>query len=326
MKPIKITIALAVATVALWGCNKNVAETCDYEISPWVQQAADADTLPATGLTLHAFFVEPKVWTVASAEDAAGGVITNLESLATRRADVTVTQEGDGPMLLSAVKGGSNMLLVVSDPANGSYAWRDDASIPEGMENIYVELIFKPYRSGPYGIELRWNMVNPVIERCDYGIRPSVQETEDGDTLKVEGLRAYVFMVERGKWAIASEQDAQDGVITNKDDGTTRRADMTVMQSGDGDMVFEDVPSGGQIMLLVSYPARGIYAWRDGVKVPEEHSTWAELIFRPWKYASKEGASYSELNWNMVNIVDPDKPVEPEVPEEPEVPAEPDTK
>lgn len=166
MRFIGITAVLIAAALWVHGCGKNLPESCDYVVTVGVQEADGADTLPTTGLKAYAFFVGPKAWTVASAGDAMKGVITEVGSGATRQADMAVEQTGDGAVTFVGVKGGSNLMLVVCDPARGIYAWRDDAVVPKGIGGIYVSLLFRPWKyateeGGSY-TEMRWNMVNTV--------------------------------------------------------------------------------------------------------------------------------------------------------------------
>lgn len=147
------------------------------------------------------------------------------------------------------------------------------------------------------------------VKSCDYTITPLCQMTEGGDTIQASDLVAYAFFVNAREWEVASREDAARGVITNIEDGTTLPADMTTEQDARSLLKFEAIEGDRTIFFIVFDRTNDIYAWREDGRVMENlEQVNIPVLFRPWRLAAEEGASYSELRWNMVNQVAPEEP------------------
>lgn len=149
------------------GCEKLKVESCTYVISPLTQNEEGGDTIKAQNVVAYAFFVEAKEWEIASAEDAANGVITNIEDGTTMQAEMTAEQNAESDLVFEAIKGEHNIFFIVYDRDNGIYAWRDDAKVMENLAQVNTKLIFRPWRNaageGVAYTELKWNMVNKYV-------------------------------------------------------------------------------------------------------------------------------------------------------------------
>lgn len=171
MKRRIIHIAAAAAGIlalfAPGGCEKLKVESCTYIISPFTQNEEGGDTLTAQNVVAYAFFAETKEWEIASAEDAAVGVITNVEDGTRMEAQMKAEQNAESDLVFDAIKGEHNIFFIVYDRGNGIYAWRDDAKVLENLAQVNTKLIFRPWRSatgeGVAYTELKWNMVNKYV-------------------------------------------------------------------------------------------------------------------------------------------------------------------
>lgn len=143
-----------------------------------------------------------------------------------------------------------------------------------------------------------------------YNITARVQFENGGDSFLALNAKAYVYYGDTTQWRVASWEDACEGIVTSKEDGTRLEPVFEAEPDNDYRMVMGPLAQE-QIMLLVCYtqPAdvagAKMYAWRNARIIDDLPNVYVDLTFKPWR----EVRYYSESRWAMYNdrwIAEPD--------------------
>lgn len=149
--------------------------------------------------------------------------------------------------------------------------------------------------------------------RTDYIITPYVQfEDKGGNSVPVpaQHVKAYGYYVDSTYWQVNSWNDAVDGILTRKSDGTqTKAPDFTAELDEHGRLTVGPL-TRLEFMLLVCYtdPASvgggEMYAYRNAKTLENLPYIYVDVIFKPWRMDKRK----SEAKWMFVN----DDPPQPE--------------
>lgn len=289
MKARRITYLLAAAAL-LAGCFKEVSYKTNYVLKPLAQELSGDPTLPLEGLKAYAFNADTSFYTVASYEDALNGVIclkdNPSETIATPAATAEpYVQEGAVGWMQMLLSSPSQMVLTV-DPAHRLYAYTQQ-SIPENLSDLYVSVIFKPWKEGFSYKDGNWMFFNefytpPVYLDCF--IDPSAQSEEGGSTSEISNLKAYAYAVDTTAWYIASYDDAAAGKIISKNDVSETRTNPNFQAYLDSESgLYKMEVSTPTLMIVVVDRTNLLYAYTKRVVDLEGASPTFPVIFRLWK-------------------------------------------
>lgn len=129
-----------------------------------------------------------------------------------------------------------------------------------------------------------------------YTVRPYIQATST-DGLDVMDYNAYGwgFYADTAVYAVASYDDALEGIITSKVDGSKKSYDLIGDKVDQGQLEF--LLTSMPVMLVVVDPVEKLYAWRHAQIAANLPIMNVPVFFRPWK----ESSLYIDTRWNMVN-------------------------
>lgn len=150
------------AMVALGSCTKVTLDTL-YAVRTMTQQTKDGVEMLDLNVVGYAYFADTARWTVASAEDARDGIITERQTGEKRNYDLK-SETSDTQLRLEFQLKQKPVILSVYDTQSGAYAWRH-AEIEDNLPNVSVVLKFRFWRweESPF-IENRWVMNLPPQE------------------------------------------------------------------------------------------------------------------------------------------------------------------
>ena len=152
----------------------------DYIITPYVQLEEAGDNsvpLPAEHVKAYGYYVDSTYWQVNSWDDAVAGILTSKsDDQQTRLPDFTAEPDENGRLIIGPLTRLDFMLLVCcTDPSSVGggkmYAYRNAETL-ENLPNIYVDLIFKPWRMDNRKIEAKWMFVNDNPPQSDPDVEP----------------------------------------------------------------------------------------------------------------------------------------------------------
>lgn len=148
---------------------------------------------------------------------------------------------------------------------------------------------------------------------CRYNLRPYLQAESGGETVVAEGAIAYAFMADTTLWTVASYDDALNGVLTSKADGSKRSdyASRAEQSAEDGTIVLQ--LDGTPATIIAVDAVDSIYGWRMTEVTENVPELYVSVTFRPWTARSY----YIEGAWRMVNEFYTPEPEEPDEGEEP---------
>lgn len=299
----KFIVAVAAAAL-LAGCFKDVSYKTNYILKPLVQELSNDPNLPFEGLKAYAFDVDTAFYTVASYEDALNGVIALKDNHAEQISTPTATAE---PYAFEGSVGWMQMplssptqMIVAVDPTNRLYGYTQQ-DLGENLPNLYVTVIFKPWKEGNTYKDGNWRFFNDFYEPpvyLDCFIEPSIQAEEGGPTAEISSLRAYAFAADTTAWYLASYEDALAGKITSKSDESTTRTNpnFTAYPEEDSPLYRMQV-SEQTLMVVVVDRTEQLYAYSKQVVDLRGESVTFPIIFRAWQNAWIS----VENGWRVVN-------------------------
>lgn len=304
MKPNRILLFFAV-TALLTGCFKDVSFKTNYVLKPLLQELSGDPKLPFEGAQAFAYGVDTTLWTVASYEDALAGIITHKTDPAQKMSTPVavaqpLAQEGTLGWLSMPLNELSQMVVVVA-PEQRLYAYTQQ-KLAENLPNLYVSLLFQPWKEGKVYAEGKWSFFNefytpPVILKCF--ISPTMQGEEGGASDQpITKVKAYAFAADTTAWRIASYQDALTGKITSKTDPTQTRTNPTfpAYPEPESQLLGMSV-SSTPLMIVVVDQTNSLYAYsKQEVELAGEPVTFP-IIFRPWQ----QRWIHVEEGWRVVN-------------------------
>lgn len=162
-----------------------------------------------------------------------------------------------------------------------------------------------------------------VAVDCDYTIRTVEEETKNGkDEFRFSSdIRVFAYLLDAEEWEVASYDDALEGVVTSKTTGAKANPDFTGTEGETGfyDFNFTEIP----VMLVACHTRYPAYGWRDSKVVANLGRMEIPVVFRIWKYESRNEADIlkqdevleNDKGWRMVYISTWEEPEEPEEPE-----------
>lgn len=303
MKPNRILLFFAV-TALLTSCFKDVSFETNYVLKPLLQELSGDPKLPFEGAQAFAYGVDTTLWTVASYEDALAGIITHKTDPAQKMsAPVAVAlpleQEGTVGWLTMPLKEQSQMVVVVA-PEQRLYAYTQQ-KLAENLPNLYVSLLFQPWKEGTSYAEGKWSFYNefytpPVILKCF--ISPAMQSVEGGADQQIPKVKAYAFAADTTAWRIASYQDAVTGKITSKTDPTQTRTNPNFQAYPEPESQLLGMSvSSTPLMIVVVDQTNSLYAYvKQDLDLAGEPVTFP-IVFRPWQQLWID----VEDGWRVVN-------------------------
>jgi hypothetical protein len=160
---------VVVALLALTGCFKEVTTDTTLRIKVLSEAVSGGVRMPAEGCYAYIYYTDEENWTVASYEDAANMVITNLETGEQRcepdAESEIFTSEEFSNSYLSLFQDRAPALVVVVYPAAEMYAYIYRKAEAENLYYTYLTLIFHEWKTGTYyeGSKegYKWTVVAP---------------------------------------------------------------------------------------------------------------------------------------------------------------------
>jgi hypothetical protein len=160
---------VVVALLALTGCFKEVTTDTTLRIKVLSEAVSGGVRMPAEGCYAYIYYTEKENWTVASYEDAANKIITNLETgekLSEPNGESEVwSAEGSTTNYLSIFQDKAPALVVVVYPEAQMYAYIYRKAEAENLTYTYLTLIFHKWKTGSYpeGSKdgYKWTVVAP---------------------------------------------------------------------------------------------------------------------------------------------------------------------
>lgn len=305
MKGMRILYALT-AVVLFAGCFKEVSYKTSYVLKPLVQELSGDPTQAVAGVKAYAYAADTSLYTVSTYEDALNGVITSRENPSEKISTPSATgeawdQEGTEGWVRMELTRPTQMIVAV-DPSHRLYAYTQQ-TLTETLPNLYVSLVFKPWKEGNFYAEGNWQFYNefyvpPVTLDCY--VDPQVELSEGAAPTSIETVKVYAYAVDTTAWFLASYDDAVAGVLTSK-------ADTTVTRSNPNFQGYLDSTSGlyrmevttEQLMLVVVDRTDRLYAYSQRTVDLTGASPTYPLLFRPWKQLWIERDETD--GWTLVN-------------------------
>lgn len=309
----KAKFLFAVAAAALFaGCFKDVSYKTNYVLKPLVQSSSGNPSEPFEGLKAYAFDADTNLYTVASYEDALGGIITRKDNPSERiSTPVAVAEpyelEGTSGWMQMPLSSPSQMIVAVypdpdSDPKNQFYAYTQQELL-ENLPTLYVSLVFETWKEG-YSFKgsrsPNWSFYHPSYEpppSVVCYIDPSVQRAEGGEQTPVEDLKAYAYAVDTTAWYIASYNDAVAGKITPKEEGSPLTTPNFLAYPEQNSSRYEMVVTSPTLMVVVVDRTNRLYAYsKQEVDLAGEPVN-LPIVFRTWlaEWITVDGS------WRIVN-------------------------
>lgn len=301
---IKSIIAFFAAACLLTGCFKDVSTKTTFVLKPLLQELSGDQKLPLEGVKAYAFNVDTTQWTVATYADALAGIITQradpTQKLSTPDA-VAEPYEKEGTvgwlqMLLAA----PTQMVVAVDPAQKLYAYTQQV-MPENLPNLYVSLLFQPWKVGKVYKEGAWMFFNefyapPVTLKCL--IAPTAQLLEEGSSTEpIAKAKAYAFSADTTAWYIASYDDALNGKITFKTDPKQTRTNPNFLAYKEESGMYGMSVTSTPLMVVVVDQDSKLYAYSKQSVVLGGEPLTLPVVFRPWK----KSWIYVEAGWRVVD-------------------------
>lgn len=179
---------VAMVMCALTGCFKKVTTDTTLRIKTLAEKVSGGERVAAEDCFAYIYYTAKEDWTVASYDDAAAKIITNLETgeqLSEPDGEAEVwTAEGYSAEYLSLPQVGKKpALVVVVYPAAQMYAYIYRKAEAENLPYTYLTLIFHEWKEGVYteGSKegYRWTVVAPErVEETPEETPPTNNENE----------------------------------------------------------------------------------------------------------------------------------------------------
>lgn len=298
-------ILLFAAAALVTGCFKDVSYDTTYVLKPLVQEnSGDAvRPLEAGKAQAYAYGADTTYWTVASYEDALGGVISRRDNPSEKLTAPLATaepyeQEGDASWLRMQLT--KELVMVVAvDTEHRIYGYTQQ-EVPVNFPKLYVSLPFKPWKEGNEYKDGNWIFRNDFYvppTYLDCYISPSVQVEEGGETTEPAKLKAYAYAVDTTAWKIGSYVDAVAGVITRKDDPDQKRSNPNFLAYREESGSYGMEVSSPTLMVVVVDQTNELYAYSKQVVDLTGESVTFPVVFRIWR----PEYLYVEDGWRVVN-------------------------
>ena len=147
---------------------------------------------------------------------------------------------------------------------------------------------------------------------CRYNLRPYLQAESGGETVMAEGVIAYAFIADTAQWTVASYDDALNGILTSKEDGSKRDDYTSRAEQSDEDGTLVLQLDGTPATIIAVDVADRVYGWRMTTVTENVPDLYVSVTFRPWTARNY----YIEGSWRMVNEFYTPEPEEPDEDEE----------
>lgn len=305
MKRLRILGALA-AAVLLAGCFEKVSYETNYILKPLSQELSGNPTEPVTGVKAYAFNVDTSLYTVASYEDALNGVVSLRSNPSEKISTPAATgepyeQEGTEGWVRMTLSQPTQMVVAV-DPTHRLYAYTQQ-SLSQSLPNLYISLVFKPWKEGTFYTEGNWRFYNEFYApstTLDCYLDPKLEPSEGAEPASIETVKIYAYVVDTTSWYLRSYDDAAAGVITSKADTTVTRSNPNFQAYSDSATgLYKMSVTASPLMLVVVDRTDRLYAYtqRD-VDLAGASPTYS-LLFRPWRQLWIEHDTTDD--WILVN-------------------------
>lgn len=182
------TALALVAMLSLTGCFEKVTTDTTLRIKPLVEEVSGGERLAAEGCYGYIYYTAKEDWTVASYEDAAAKIITNIETgekLSEPNGESEpYTIEGSANSYLSIYQDKAPALVVVVYPEAQMYAYIYRRAEAENLPYTYLTLIFHLWKTGTYpeGSKdgYKWTVVAPeASQEPEEPTTPPTNEEEE---------------------------------------------------------------------------------------------------------------------------------------------------
>lgn len=311
-------IYLLAAAALLAGCFKDVSYKTGYILNPQMQASSGAALAQLTQFRAYAFAVDTAKWTVASYDDAVAGIITSKENPAEKITEPIATSEpyeqADLPGRFKLNISKPSQMVLAIDLQNQLYAYTQQ-ELGFNLPNLYVSLIFKPWKENNSYKEGKWSFYNQFYvppTYVNFYVEPSAQQAEDGESAPIASLEAYAFAADAAEWYVASYEDALKGTITSREDPLLTRTKPEFPATAEtATGLYRMRVSEPTLLVVVVDKTHSLYAYRGQEVVLEAEPVTVPVVFRIWK----QQYLYIEDGWSVVNdALNPDQPEEPENP------------
>ncbi len=174
-------IAVVVLLLGLTSCFKQTEYKSQYILRPYDQEESGDDYFPLEGVVAYAFEGTTDEWEIASYEDALVGLATSIESGEQVGPFVWAEPYGDSATELAMSLDRIEVILVAIDPATQVYAYTD-YEIPVNLSEIFVDIVFRPWKTASYTAST-WTFIVPEVEEDE---ETEVDETEVDEDEDIE--------------------------------------------------------------------------------------------------------------------------------------------
>ncbi len=135
-----------------------------YLVSPHIQSVSGQPAYTPTEAIGFAFYASSTSWAPASYAQAEAGVLENLRTGELR--GYNLHSELDTAGKISFRLTSSPAILVVCDPINRLYAWRE-VSVPENLPQMLLPVYFRLWRTQSLYTDSGWTVVNDFTEESE---------------------------------------------------------------------------------------------------------------------------------------------------------------
>lgn len=306
MKKINLLMLLLVAALSLTGCLKSEEKANYYHFKPLAQYTSGDLGVALDDFKAYAFEVDTTLWGVASFDDALQGILTSKENPSEQYADYYSTSE---PTTLEGLTDRyalrlpeSDVMVLAVDPVNRLYGYTQVAMKP-AVGNLYVTLIFKPWKETTAYKEGTWSFYNPEykpLPKLETFVEATAQEEEGGsDRLEIATMKIYAFAADTTLWKIRSYEDAVGGIITSAIDPSQQRTvpEYNAYETNEPSryrMTVDREP----LMIVAVDRTHARYAYTEQHPDLEGESPTYSIVFRLWM---NERWKVEEDGWCVVN-------------------------
>lgn len=313
-------ICILLAAALLTGCFKDTSYETTYVLKPLLQAASVDPTQPLEGVRAYTYAVDTLLWGIESYEDALSGVITmkgDPSQRMTTPAAVAVPYDAvEGAVgWLQMPIGEPFQMIVAVDPAHKLYGYTVQPQILN-LPELYVSLVFKPWKEGFSYKEGNWSFYNdfyePPVVLKTY-ISPKLQVEMEGPESDptASQIKAYAYAADTTQWYIASYEDARDGKITLKADPAQTRSQPNFQAYREDSGLYGMEVTSTPLMVVVVDRTNRLYAYsKQEVELSGPEVTFP-IVFRLWN----ETWIAVENGWRVVNDAFRPEATDPEIPE-----------
>lgn len=147
-------------------------------------------------------------------------------------------------------------------------------------------------------------IIRPYITRTTIEMVDGV-ETVVSTRLPATDVRAHAFYADTTEWKVASFEDAREGIITNRIDGTTTMQPVFTGTQDENGAISLGPVTRLRLMLVICYEddPEKIYGWRNAQTAENLESISLIVTADPYQQMQ-----YRNSQWALINVNPSEKP------------------